>query len=478
MKGEKHTQGSLILLITLCLTVSMVAFGIGVVAAQQGEDEPNNSKGAATSIETGERVNARLGLGDEDWYSFQVGGVATLHIDLDDLGGANVELIGPSGNPLETEGPTPGDFSVDVDQSGTYYLRFTTVGSSNGDYSFTVRIEEKSNPSSSGSGSSGGTDDASDTEDKWPDNCGEAPLVDSTGTYSGVLDVPQDNDYIRIRLDRGDYVKVALWGAESRSHLSLRISSGMRPISIRNPVEPVGVDIRNNYYDIEKDATEPGSVEYLANEDEIICFRVTEFDREKASFPYEWRVSFAKNSNQVNKIAEGESEGTIKQKNEEIAQLKTEVAEKDNRIATLEQTIEAKDERISELETQINSEGSITINIEVSPAGDQNNFVSGGKALVQVSGENADMSRFQVRYQDGIYDIGQDEQVEIPLVDSGQQEMQFAYGGATESMSINVQQPSDEEASPDGSGASGPGFGIGVAVLALLCLALLSRGRA
>ena len=327
------------------------------------------------------------------------------------------------------------------------------------------------------------------SEDEWPDNCNEAPLV-SDGQYSGVMNTPSDRDVLRIEMDEGDYLTVSALvpseavGAELRPAASHRNNIGW---SIKKLINGDG------------DRLEPGvegTIAWWAEEDGVFCFRIIEVD-DTAEFPYEWEMSISLNDPEP----AGFEVTELREKNDE---LESQITQKNDRISELESLLEQKNQTIVELESRVEElesqssngggDSDVTIDVTINPSDGQENFIEGGQAVVQVESESASVSDMRVEYGAGTYELDSSGEVAIPLAQTGRQEMTVVYGDTTEQVSIDVQAQADSQ--QDGSGASsdgqqdsageddssgdgvsgvGNGFGIVVAVIALLGAALILR---
>ncbi|MFB6142441.1 MAG: right-handed parallel beta-helix repeat-containing protein [Halorientalis sp.] len=135
--GRPRRRWLVALLVVVLLAVAPA------VATAQDEDEPNDRRGSATTVELGERVNAALALSDTDWYAFEVERPGTVQVDFQRLGAADVRVVGPRGPVLETTGPLPRRIGLSVDRPGTYYLRVATVADASGGYAFTVDLDTR-----------------------------------------------------------------------------------------------------------------------------------------------------------------------------------------------------------------------------------------------------------------------------------------------------------------------------------------------
>ncbi len=313
---------------------------------------------------------------------------------------------------------------------------------------------------------------ATASDDKWPEMCRYAEIQSPSGEYVGSIDSPEDQDLVKFRLDKGEFltISLALPKEEGDMHIvgrgadnTYRYESGESSGSI----EP-------------SEGPSTTSFKLYAEQDGTHCIEIQDLG-ETAELPYQWKLKIKKNDQ---KPATFEGTGS----SENISKLKSKLERKNKQIKQLQSTI--KDLKAS---TNNSSTGDVTIQVTVNPANNQQNFVRGGKAVVQVKSENADVSKVAVKYGDGTYQLGSSGQVEIPLVDTGTQKMALVYGDTLKQLSIQVQEPqsqSDQKSQQQndrdpqneiqqntGSGDSGLGSigfwgSIGVGTV-LLCGALL-----
>ncbi|WP_424005673.1 hypothetical protein ACOZ4I_19880 (plasmid) [Haloarcula salina] len=332
-------------------------------------------------------------------------------------------------------------------------------------------------------------------EDRWPDTCRNAPLVEPDTTISGFLDVPRDVDRFRTKVTRGDVITYSTRAAEGHSEFATGIAFGAGATSVQDSnTDDPDVSVRGNRIIIGATAS-GGSGNYvslIADRDEILCFSATESEPAAASFPYEWEFTVTKGQNSVSRLRESPSqddindlESTVESQAERIEELEATVEEQRDRIEVLEQEVENKNETVTQLQRELNSSsgsGGVVLEIEVAPSGQSNSFTSGEIALVTVSGESAAVEEVSVIYGEGTYLVGADGEVEIPLMEAGKQEMRFQYRETTDNVVLDVQQregSSDTTAeNTGGTGASGPGFGVTTVLLAAALLGwLTTRAR-
>ncbi|USZ67688.1 hypothetical protein NGM10_13250 [Halorussus salilacus] len=315
-------------------------------------------------------------------------------------------------------------------------------------------------------------------DDEYPSPCDEAPLLDATGEYEGAIDTPEDVDTFRVQVDRGDYL-----------HFNVRYAEG----SVDPEVAVYGIEVtrknitstdsrtyRGDTY-LEPDPGVEGTGELWAEESGAVCFKMHEDAPSDATVPYQWRFALDKNSPTAPEFTPASDElqtraesleSEVEEQNETITELESQLSERQDRIAELESELE-------EAESNEESGGDVTINVEVTPAGDQQNFVTGGKAQLSVQSDDVDPSEVDIEYGSATYGVGADGQAEVALADAGTQNLNVVYGDTSESVSFDVQ-ASDEETDGESAGqddgdsdeqSSGgvPGFGF-VTVLGAVAL--------
>lgn len=175
-------------------------------------------------------------------------------------------------------------------------------------------------------------------EDEWPSNCNDVESIqNSTGTYTGVLDVPSDSDSFKIELNRGDYVTVSVLVPEAHVETGIYVNSD-EELTAKNVSISEDMSVSN-----EGDATiyddtngENSTWEVWANSDAEICFQVYE-DEDAADYPYEWQVRLQENSPDVNtlnrQVLSGEE---LRQREQRIQQFEHRIAELERRVSRLE----------------------------------------------------------------------------------------------------------------------------------------------
>lgn len=320
-------------------------------------------------------------------------------------------------------------------------------------------------------------------QDEWPDNCDEAPIIDS-GQYSGVIDTPNDEDYFRLRMDKGEYYGVNMIVPIEEDKFRWDDHwSGSDPVSYSDlsNIELLfgtpGLPLGNIQPEIET------SMKVFAEEDGVHCFSV--YERGDADVPYEWQMNLEKN--------DPEPAGF------EITELQEENEELESEISELESQLEEKNERISELESQLEN-SDVTIDVSVEPE-DQATLEVGGEMSVSVAADGASPSDVTLRFGGETY-TPSGGGATIPLESAGAQELSIEYEDTTETVTLDVAQ--DDSSSDDGTDAgdtttdddastssdqdtsdtddgssdgSGPGFGVGIALVAVVSLGVLFQRK-
>jgi len=300
--------------------------------------------------------------------------------------------------------------------------------------------------------------------DEYPGECSDAPVVDATGEYTGSHDTPQDNDAMRVVLDRGDYLQVRAGFPDSAVDPAILLPEP--DYTIRNL--SMGSRDASQYGSwIEATPSSETTFEFWAEESGTFCFAMS--GDEDADIPYQWRLSLTKNSPTAPEFTPASDE-------------------LQNRVESLESKLEEKNETIANLRSQLEETGSeeqrnLTIEIDVEPADGRQNFVSGGEAQVSVQNDDIDLSEIAVKFGSATYDLGGDGQGKVALIDAGTKELVVVYGDVRESVMLNVQErsgPADSQSqsaqegreSDDLTDGSGPGFGITSVVVAVALLAV------
>lgn len=163
--------------------------------------------------------------------------------------------------------------------------------------------------------------------DDYPDDCDEAPIVESTGVVKGVIDSPEDRDTIKIEIpEKGNYVTVGpvvpqtehymTFGHEAESQFSLYNATG--EVGITSTGE--GVVHPRNYHG-------NGTWEIWSETSDqpiVVCIEISESDSEEANIPYEYAIRFAAANPEPVTIAEeiDRLQQMLDEKNETIAQLR------------------------------------------------------------------------------------------------------------------------------------------------------------
>lgn len=179
---------------------------------RQAEAEPNDSRSEATRIGPG-NVFGHIGPcclpvagDDEDWFAVDVDAGDGILVDFQQRPVSAAELIGPDGSVLDREGPSATRLGRSVSQSGTAYIHLMDPpGSANGDYAFSLTIEQGDDADGEG----GASDDAGST------NNGGGSGTDSgsgDGSTFEVLSTDSDSQFsYRFSVD-GDVAKTEYEG--------------------------------------------------------------------------------------------------------------------------------------------------------------------------------------------------------------------------------------------------------------------------
>lgn len=338
-------------------------------------------------------------------------------------------------------------------------------------------------------------------DDEYPGDCDEAPLIETPTTVSGTIDITSDTDTVRVEVQRGDYISVRAMAGEGAQ--TFVVSHPPDPdINFRNESGSVEhIDLNTVDYEREIEPDVEGTYEIWPQEDGTLCFQI-EDKGDPESLPYDWRLSLAETDPQPPEFEPASDElqeqvesldAQIEEQNQSIADLRSELSSRESRMGELESRLEERNETIADLRSTLeeaNSEGNsnVTLNVEVTPAEDRPNFVTGGEAQVTVQNENIDPSNIAIEFGDATYDPGDDGQAEVALADAGTQELTVVYGDVRETVTLNIQESSgaddSQPQSTQGSGNSndqtaenGPGFGIVTAAGAAVLLVVVCLWR-
>jgi hypothetical protein len=324
-------------------------------------------------------------------------------------------------------------------------------------------------------------------DDEWTGDCGEARTI-SPGAYSGTLS-PNDQDSFAIDLPEGDYITIRLeWDTRNLTGLSI-IDDAFKYGGVEHEPEDEqesSSDMEGIYSEASfgPDGTEgewysagdaPAETTIYSEGEGPICVGL--IATEGAG---DWRFSFARHDAEPPElVSQSELDERSEQKDQRIAELESLLEQKNQTIARLENENDQTDENGPSGDTAI-------INVAVEPAGDRQNFISGGAAHVTANSENADWNEFSIEYKDGMYSVDEAGASVVPLTGTGEQQLTFHYQDTTETVNLDVQSQPDEQGdvsdqSDDTSDSNdaadvegdGSGFGLPVTVLAILSVTLL-----
>ena len=347
-------------------------------------------------------------------------------------------------------------------------------------------------------------------DDKWPDAC-ETPLIQQ-GTINGEISTASDTDSFRMKLQRGQYLSIQTDIDSSKSqepvfYLPMRNQPSPQfgsNLGVRGLIGGSKTN-RGIFLDGEKNTH---SFELWAKTDGYgegngICMYVGDDSWET---PYNWELTIERSDPDVTLFE-------VRELEDRIVELQNELDEAEGnseRISELESQLEEKNQTISQLRQE---SGDVAINVEVVPAGDQQNFITGGEARITANSENAEWNQFSIEYKGDTYSVDSSGTATVPLSGTGEQQMTFRYGDTTQRVSFNVKSQSDgqddtsgentaatdsdgdgipdsqdyaprdpdvqvesdvqNQEDDDSSGALGPGFGVVAALIALLAVAFL-----
>lgn len=316
--------------------------------------------------------------------------------------------------------------------------------------------------------------------DDFPQFCDDAPII-SGGQISGQLEELADQDAFAIRLQQGQYVSLSVDMPSEKAQAPKIFTANTREgENINNDNHVVARGVRDmsimtgHAYGFTELHGESPRAELWAKTDRFseskLCLIVHDKDWKT---PYEWEITIERSDPDVTLFE-------VRELEDKVVELQNQLEENEGngeRISELESQLEQKNQRIDELESRVeelelqSSDGGgsgVSIDVTVTPANGQQNFVEGGEAIVQAESENADVSGIAVEYGAGTYQLDSSGQVAIPLADTGEQQMTVIYGDTTEEVSINVHSQQNQQQDGTTSGNSGPGFGIIATAVALL----------
>lgn len=366
--------------------------------SQQSEQEPNNDRSRATTIDVSSgsaSVSGILGFMDEDWFAFEVKRGDRISIDYTGSPG-QARIYAPDGTVLDSESPFIRQLGATAPEPGTYYLQLTTVAAANGDYSFSVQVSSPSTTTvqprtTTTTGRDVTTTTGRDTttaqgtlttttaSDRNGDSSGDS-FSDSCypksarslppGTYQDML-TPTDRDVIPIHLEKGEFITVnltyngpnesdlAIWGPSE--NLSISSTSGGRINNIPN-----FQDFRGGHADVLQGEefrrseavhrlwVKPGNTQFrvYAESRGIICLslhtvwtedRVEEPEGSSDGGAGSWSLAYVKNEEELPNIA------TVP-RSEQL-----QIMELESQVDTLEKQVDRLNSRVSRLENRTNT---------------------------------------------------------------------------------------------------------------------------
>jgi PGF-CTERM protein len=365
------------------------------------------------------------------------------------------------------------------------------------------------------SGGLAGTVAASSHGPEPVDSCADAPALEP-GTYNSTV-TPSDVDVFRVEgMSQGDYLSFDV-EYDRRDISELRISGAELNRRYDDGYE---VEYDPNVYAAEDKLSprsdgwdtgaylygEPDGTGQLWLESDLEpCVAIRSAEDGAGAYTFSFSVNSAEPPSIPDPDRVSELEAQLQDRDERIEELETQLSERnatverleeqvtqqEQRITDLESTLEARNETVEELRSQLDEAGSdtggsgdVTIEVDVSPGGEQERFVAGETAQVEVQTGNADPSEVQIEYGSATYDPGTDGQVEVALAEPGTKELAFVYGDTRESVSLDVQERSEgtDRNTPgtsagEGTAADGPGFGVAASLVAVVSVALLGLRR-
>jgi len=202
------------------------------------------------------------------------------------------------------------------------------------------------------------TDETGEFREEWPDRCSEAPVMNTTGVYGGVILSPTDRDTFKIEMgEKGTYVTVApvapaIDGATEFQARDEGRGTG-RETSVLNVNEGNGrfTTFDDDNYRLESagEGLNGSSFQIWADIDgPVICFFVDVESPEASALPYEWQVRIVENDPEPQPVTGSQLPPSDDE--QEIAELR-------NRTEALQQRIAELEDRVAALEASSNETG-------------------------------------------------------------------------------------------------------------------------
>lgn len=333
---------------------------------------------------------------------------------------------------------------------------------------------------------------ATAAQDKYPGDCQEADFQEP-GVFQGRIDVKSDIDVLKFDVERGDTIPVR-FNTEERLRVDVFLDGGYNGVSVVNMSGPM--EKQGGYSVFFPSGGPESSLLLRAQSSGTLCMEMSVHygggeSLDSSQIPFHWRAAVDLNTAEApdyvpasetlqERTAELESrvselQQQLQTKDDRISELRAQVEQRNRTISQLSALLEQKNQSINELESH-SSDGSdeeVTIDVNITPANGQQNFIEGGEALVQAESENADVGELSVEYGSGTYQLDPTGTVAIPLAESGTRTLTLLHSDIMKQVSIEVQAENGQNQQQDTPDESGPGFGILTAFIAVLGSAFL-----
>ena len=131
---------------------------------------------------------------------------------------------------------------------------------------------------------------SAEPSDTWGDSCDGAPVVETTGEYTGTLVSPADEHFLRFVMEEGETLNVATSVPTAAAEASLSIESpDSEAYTKRNP-ENVSFEASRWGEWIDMEPGLDGSFELVAESGNRFCLRV--YGSRDGGYPYDWTLAF------------------------------------------------------------------------------------------------------------------------------------------------------------------------------------------
>ena len=126
--------------------------------------------------------------------------------------------------------------------------------------------------------------------DEHPKTCSEAEVVDASGTFSGTIDTEDDQDFIAVRLQRGDSISISS-SAEAKGGVYRLLLSKDPSLRNKTNIRTANYNDFTNYLYVHMRKGVTASVTARAEEDGVHCIGIENQRDSESEIPFEWEVS-------------------------------------------------------------------------------------------------------------------------------------------------------------------------------------------